>query len=388
MRFFVFCPAHLATGGTELLHQLCSHLNDLGIENYMVYTNCITHKCPTPNTFYKYNVKYVTQYIDAPDSVMVLPETQIHNISLCNKGLIVVWWLSVDNYFSAYPGLVNNNNIDPFNMKSKINILHFVQSNYAGTFLSTKLKISKYYYLSDYINDDIISIAASESLKRKNICLYNPRKGYENIEPIMKACRNDIQWVPLSGLSPTALAQIMCLSKVYIDFGSHPGKDRIPREAACCGCCIITNKLGSAANSTDICIDEKYKISDMKNINLVLETIYDLIDNYEVRQNDFTIYREKILSEKSTFFAEISNAISIVHKVLQSGNNNQSNISLEQINHIEEILKSLSYISKELSEQLDSCNSSDSSDIISHILQANYLLLLQEEVIDACISNF
>lgn len=138
MRFFVFCPAHLATGGTELLHQLCSHLNDLGIENYMVYTNCITHKCPTPNTFYKYNVKYVTQYIDAPDSVMVLPETQIHNISLCNKGLIVVWWLSVDNYFSAYPGLVNNNNIDPFNMKSKktfcilfnlIMQVHFYQPN-------------------------------------------------------------------------------------------------------------------------------------------------------------------------------------------------------------------------------------------------------------------
>lgn len=26
-------------------------------------------------------------------------------------------------------------------------------------------------------------------------------------------------------------------AKVYIDFGFHPGKDRIPREAVMCGAC-------------------------------------------------------------------------------------------------------------------------------------------------------
>jgi len=33
--------------------------------------------------------------------------------------------------------------------------------------------------------------------------------------------------------------------QVYIDFGHHPGQDRLPREAVQCGCVVITGKRGS-----------------------------------------------------------------------------------------------------------------------------------------------
>jgi len=45
----------------------------------------------------------------------------------------------------------------------------------------------------------------------------------------------------------------MCVSrKLYVDFGKHPGKDRMPREAAVHGCCIITGRRGAAGNPFDI----------------------------------------------------------------------------------------------------------------------------------------
>ena len=53
-----------------------------------------------------------------------------------------------------------------------------------------------------------------------------------------------------------------CLSqaKVYIDFGGHPGKDRIPREAALCGCCVVTGRRGAAGNDVEVPINQSYKL--------------------------------------------------------------------------------------------------------------------------------
>ncbi len=35
-------------------------------------------------------------------------------------------------------------------------------------------------------------------------------------------------------------------AKLYIDFGYHPGKERMPREACLLDCCLIIGKDGSA----------------------------------------------------------------------------------------------------------------------------------------------
>ena len=113
-------------------------------------------------------------------------------------------------------------------------------------------------------------------------------------------------------MKPDQIAMLMCRAKVYIDFGSHPGKDRIPREAAVCGCCIITNREGSAAYAEDVGIPEKYKISDMQDYDRVLETIYDLVDNYSDRSKDYKKYVTTVLGEKAQFERETANMLSIV----------------------------------------------------------------------------
>ena len=56
-KVFVTCPAYLATGGTELLHQLVYKLiNNYKIEAYIFYPNLRKEleDCPTPTKFVKY----------------------------------------------------------------------------------------------------------------------------------------------------------------------------------------------------------------------------------------------------------------------------------------------------------------------------------------------
>lgn len=317
MRFFIACPANLATGGTELLHQLSWHLSNRGIENYMLYRNANPVICPTPDTFIKYQVEYVSFFVDDETSVLVCPETMIDMIHVCTKGIIIIWWLSVDNYITCYQNYINRQGeMDLFKLKEKTNLFHFAQSKYAYEFVKKNILFGAQdiFYLKDYLNDEFIRTGENyrNQLIRKNIILYNPKKGMQNLEPIKEICRKDIQWIPLAGLTPNQMAMLMCCAKIYIDFGAHPGKDRIPREAAVCGCCIITNREGSAAYLEDVGIPEKYKIVDMQNYRCVLETIYDLMDNFEKRVVEYEAYVTSILNEKNEFEREIDSMLKII----------------------------------------------------------------------------
>lgn len=310
MRMFIMCPAEYATGGTELLHQFSRALSDRGVENYMVYFNRRETECPTPPSFYKYDVKYVTEYIDSEESVLVLPETLIHFCDLCKKGKLIIWWLSVDNYIRTYHKYFSTNNYDCFRLKNRENVMHLVQSEYAKHFLYDILNVKICYWLTDYINDAIINVSnANIGIEKENIVLYNPKKGYETLEPIISASNDKIRWIPLTGMQPNEVAELMCHAKLYVDFGNHPGKDRIPREAAICGCCILTNRKGSAAYQEDVKIPDKYKVSDTSNISDVLTLIYDMLSNYESINCEFQAYRERILVEKNMFENEVDELI-------------------------------------------------------------------------------
>lgn len=323
MRFFIACPANLATGGTELLHQLSWHLSSRGIENYMLYRNTNPRFSPTADTFIKYQVKYVTSFIDDKQSILILPETMVDMVNICVKGTIVIWWLSVDNYFNMYGSKISHKeNYDVFNLRDRTNLIHFAQSKYAYDFVKLVLGVRDVSFLEDYVNDEIVEIGMENKnkIQKENICLYNPKKGVQNLEQIKKQCRSDICWIALQGLTPNQVALLMCKAKVYIDFGTHPGKDRIPREAAVCGCCIITNREGSAAYAEDVGIPEEYKLSNMQDYEHVLKIIYDMIDNYDQNVEKYNAYVASILKEKKRFENEVSDMLSIVGEMCENRN--------------------------------------------------------------------
>ena len=87
-----------------------------------------------------------------------------------------------------------------------------------------------------------------------------------------------------------------------MDFGYHPGKDRMPREAVLFNNCIITNRRGSAKNNYDIPIKKKYKF-DEKNSNLkkIKYSIDNIFNDYKNEIKNFKNYKRQILNEKKIF---------------------------------------------------------------------------------------
>lgn len=109
---------------------------------------------------------------------------------------------------------------------------------------------------------------------------------------------------------------LLCRAKCYIDFGNHPGQDRIPREAAAAGCCVITGRRGAAANDIDIPIPASYKFEDAPQaIPAILACLRACLDDYDGHIGDFAGYREMIAGQKEKFRHDVAAALPICYDV-------------------------------------------------------------------------
>ena len=106
-KIFIACPANIATGGPELLHQLAYHLRkDLNIDAYMYYYNFDNRRFETPvhPEYQIYGNSYVTKLNEIEDNkknIIIVPEIRdgvnlLQHFKNIRKG---VWFLSVDNYY-------------------------------------------------------------------------------------------------------------------------------------------------------------------------------------------------------------------------------------------------------------------------------------------------
>lgn len=335
-KVFVTCPAYLATGGTELLHQLVyKFINIYKIDTYIFYPNVQKElgDCPTPIKFVKYiENNWVEKLDDSPNQILIVPETMVSMVDSYNKTELWIWWLSVDNFFLnlgtgiSYKTYIKPNlkwklikllNFKPYKKLNKLlntlshkqNIkLHLYQSEYANLFLQA-LGLQRINPLSDYIDQSLINKWGNKTAGRLDQVLYNPAKGFEITSQLIKSFP-EIKWVPITKMTSEEISKLMASSKVYIDFGSHPGKDRLPREAALNGCCIIVNKEGAANNYVDINIPEKFKIRDpRKEHNLIVSLIKEIFKSYNIQYLQFEDYRNKIKLEENTFEMEVKQIV-------------------------------------------------------------------------------
>lgn len=334
-KVFVPCPAGACTGGAELLHQLVDLLNNNNVDAYIVYYGAGKHSLPSD--YRKYNIKFADLIDDAEDNVAVIHEGCFEQALHINKAQIILWWLSVDYYFICnnhsalemiryqlvYPEKYSTRKllkgilrsfIKPYDtislgkMRGKNIAVNAYQSEYAKAFLA-KHSYENLHPLKDYINDDNFAYVLDTS-GRDNIVIYNPKKGYEFTQKLI-AYDASIKWVPIINMSRSEVLDLMRKAKVYSDFGFHPGKDRLPREAATNGCCIITGIHGSA-NYLDIDIPTKYKHTQTnEDIPVILKQIHDLLDNYESRISDYEHYRSNIRKEKQEFVEDAKDIFQI-----------------------------------------------------------------------------
>ena len=333
-KVYVLCPGNLQTGGPELCHQFASMLISLGVQAYVCYYKSLgtnvtfDEKNPVHDFYRKYHVPYVFEPEDKPHNILILPETTTYFLYQSRKIQFVIWWMSVDNYLVYCAKMFNSYLKNPLSKtlpkffyfgKEDSNITHFVQSEYARQFLKLNgITDNKIYMVEDYLNQEFLNRAAHVDLStKKNIVAYNPKKGFEITQCLINIAP-DIDWRPIENMTPAQVQELLAKAKIYIDFGNHPGKDRIPREAALSSCVVITNKRGAAANAIDINIPAEFKFDLQATFQNIINKIREVFENFPVAYEKQVAYRKRIVDDKNRFANEIVKAFNI-NKVNRGG---------------------------------------------------------------------
>ena len=323
-KVYMICPANIHSGGPELCHQLVSQLIQFGVDAYLLYMPnpnvTFNPDNPVDDFYVKYHCPYVLKIEDAPHNILILNESANWIYFEVKHIQKIFWWMSVDNYvhdiaeiIKSFEGDALREPMTKFFYFEPDDTEHWVQSAYAFQFvLLNGVSKEKIHVVEDYVSQAFLTHADKIDIsKKENAVLFNPKKGFKVTKKLVELAP-DIHWLPIINLTPEQVQILLEGSKVYIDFGNHPGKDRIPREAALSGCVVITGKRGAAANDTDINIPAEFKFGETEaDLPLVIEKIRDVFDNFEAnhaKQND---YRARILDDKSRFAKEVAAAFNL-----------------------------------------------------------------------------
>lgn len=282
MKIVIFNEANYRTGGVESIYQFIHAVNEVGGDGYICFKNR-TSLDPVPNEYKKYNIKIMDAVEDIAENLIVVPEVWTDDLNNIKNARKAIWWLSVYN---------NHGKFQQFNDSS---IFHFYQSEYAKDFL-IKNGAANIIPLHDYI--DGVCILNTE---KKNIITYNPAKGKEATEFVINHCPG-INFVPLVNMTKAQILHALSESKIYIDFGHHPGRDRIPREAALCNNIVITSCLGSAKFYEDVPILDAFKLRELNSSISVF--LAEKLADYDNQISYFEFYKEQINNQKTILFNE------------------------------------------------------------------------------------
>ena len=322
---FVACPGNATTAGPEAIHQLVADLNRFGQPAAVVYFP-FDRAFASPPPYRKYHVP-IAPYRDEAGDLIVFPEIVTTYALKVRRARAAIWWMSVNNFTCVRYGRAWRDKIRYFKYlmkglrpwggaKALKHLRHFAQSHYAMEFLA--MQNIQADFLSDpiplYTTPGYLAELANKlpHASRLNRILFNPHKGAKITRRLMEAFP-DWQFMPLVGYEREQLAEIFLCSKLYIDFGHHPGKDRLPREAAIHGCCVITGINGSAANAVDVPIHANYKLDD-KDAEFICRfesVVRRVFHDFDVCMKDFETYRKTISLEQMEFDKQIMNAFGI-----------------------------------------------------------------------------
>jgi hypothetical protein len=341
---YILAPASAATGGPEALHQLANALNkNFNFKIKMVYLPKNVHN-PVHDNYKNYSIEHTNIIDDDEKNILIAPEyyEYLEELNKYKKIKKIIWWLSLDNYLNSrfrkknfkflrsllkiplsiikffnkitffYFGIFTDqdyikflykySNFKNFEEFKNINF-HFAQSNYAHNFL--KKKLLNVSYLSDYQRKIFYQNSSTEKTVKENLICYYPFKSNDFVKDIINHNQN-LKFIPINNFSTTEIIKLLKKTKIYIDFGYHPGKDRIPREAVLMRNCIITNRKGSAYNDVDIPINNEFKFNELYlNLEKINAKILDIFENYESEFLKFQKYYNKILNEEDLFNKEV-----------------------------------------------------------------------------------
>ena len=275
----IFSP-QVATGGPEALHQLQAAIRELGGASRMVYVNLpfsvqienghllceMQDGVPVRDTYARYRPVALRESVPVANRLLVFPEVQTHQIfeyGLAQQTNVAVWWLSVDNALGANPAL--HDEAYRRGLFGVTAITHFYQSAYACHFLNNA-GARKAVPLYDYTDEDFITAYADEwaalrAAQRGRTVAYFPAKGAELAARFRASAEQfgvELDFIEIANMSKAQVREALSRAAVYIDFGHHPGKDRVPREAAITGAVVMLHDTGAARYFDDQPLETDY----------------------------------------------------------------------------------------------------------------------------------
>jgi hypothetical protein len=277
-RISIFFPQGVQTGGPEALHQLCGELRQLGYDAVLVPIPG-TESAPRCPDYDRYNVAFAPFVSDGEGDVIVFPEFWILPLKFPGKAQRVCWWLSVDfsPLFDAELVYRRRQILKPLTpapfllakcafegigrrrlAKSLRDARHIAQSHYAAAFVHDRLGVPVE-IVSDYTTAP--SRTEMKEVGRTPRIAFNPAKGAKLAAEVQAPLQDEVEWVPIRGMSREQVLEALRTSDIFLDTGHQPGKDRLPREAAASGAVVLLLEVGAGADALDFDIPAHHKIS-------------------------------------------------------------------------------------------------------------------------------
>ncbi|MGY1649666.1 hypothetical protein [Geodermatophilus sp. SYSU D01119] len=265
-RVSFFCPTE-PTGGPEAIHQASQALNAQGMPSDIVYVGNdshlgmengrMTYRPPTVNpsleAFRRYDPVVSRGAVMRKQHLIVLPEVHAGHFGVFRGASVAVWWLSVDNLFVV---------TDEFTRRalfSATTVRHWHQSAYAQDFLQRQ-GIRTSTPLADYTTPEFTDHVPTGP-NPSAVIAYNPVKGAD-LSSAFFSQHPEHRPAPIQGMTKAQIVELLRGTRVYVDFGHLPGKDRLPREAAASGAVVFVRRKGAGAFAEDFPLPDLFRFDD------------------------------------------------------------------------------------------------------------------------------
>ena len=294
----MLCPANVATGGTESIHRACNEMNKRrGIKAKIFYKR-VTDKCPQPTEYAEYDCDYVTELPEGFTGAVVFPEIWADQCiePEYDKCVKAINWAGVDVYSWNVP------KDKRFQFMQAKNVIHLAHSAYAVDYLNgLGIPETDIFRFSGNLNQSFFKLY--DEVERTDIVLYNPVKRTEFDNRVISLAKaQGIILKPIEKMTREQVIETMHQSKLYIDFGLFSGRERLPREAALCGCCVLTSRSGAAGYYKDVPIPDLYKFDiHSTDPQVVINMIKIILANYKDHYHEFDYYRKSLRQDMKNF---------------------------------------------------------------------------------------
>jgi len=351
MVVYIAAPANAYTGGPTALFQVCNALRKRDINAIMAFYGEY-HDNPMHPNYLKYQCPWVrmNSINDNYMHAVIVPETAIDRVIQFTKVTKIIYWLAVDNFilsmlppkilnFIAY--IIREYIFDPYILYTIITgyekayynsylsryvnalikrekaiipraDLHLVQSKYARDFLKRHgIKDNTILQVHEPIEEEFLSKAKNINHEKKvNAIAWNTRKAYPIAFKLVHILRrHGFSVYDLANVGKQNMINLLSKTKLFLDIGIHPGRDRPIREAIALDNIAIVNNHGGYYYFEDCMIPSEFKWdcyfdckTDIKGYASIID---NYLENYDYYIKKFQNFKQYILEEPSIFLGDM-----------------------------------------------------------------------------------